>query len=135
MCPAGGLEGIESEDYFGEILMNIDDDTKRFIIYRLKWLGLYMGISLILLYLLPFPYDYISVFGLLILVNYLRARERIIKRYGGMDRIKGMFGSVSLPMADNNNQHRPLKYYCMNCGKEHNDVKCPSCGSKMKRVG
>ena len=135
MCLARGLEGIESEDYFGEILMNIDDDTKRFIIYRLKWLGLYMGISLILLYLLPFPYDYISVFGLLILVNYLRSRERIIKRYGGIDRIKSMFGSVSPPMADNNNQHRPLKYYCMNCGKDHNDVKCPSCGSKMKRVG
>ena len=38
--------------------MGIDDYTKRFIIHRLKWLGLYMGISLILLYLLPFPYDY-----------------------------------------------------------------------------
>jgi hypothetical protein len=115
--------------------MNIDDDTKRFIIHRLKWLGLYMGISLILLYLLPFPYDFISVLGLLILVNYLRARRSIIKRSGGMDRIKGMFGSVSPPMADNDHQHRPLRYYCMSCGKEHNDVTCPNCGSKMKRVG
>jgi hypothetical protein len=129
------LGGIESEDYFGEILMNIDDDTKRFIIYRLKWLGLYMGISLILLFLLRFPYDFISVLGLLVLVNYLRARRNIIKRYGGMSRIKDMFGSVSAPMADNNNQYRRLKYYCMNCGKEHNDIKCPNCGSKMKRVG
>jgi hypothetical protein len=129
------LGGIESEDYFGEILMNIDDDTKRFIIYRLKWLGLYMGISLILLFLLQFPYDFISVLGLLVLVNYLRARRNIIKRYGGMSRIKDMFGSVSAPMADNNNQYRRLKYYCMNCGKEHNDIKCPNCGSKMKRVG
>ena len=135
MCHASGLGGIESEDYFGEILMNIDDDTKRFIIYRLKWLGLYMGISLILLFLLPFPYDFISVLGLLVLVNYLRARRNIIKRYGGMGRIKDMFRSVSAPMADNSNKYRPLKYYCMNCGKEHNDVKCPNCESKMKRVG
>jgi hypothetical protein len=114
--------------------MNIDDDTKRFIIRRLKWLGIYMGISLILLYLLPFPYDFISVLGLLVLVNYLRARRNIIKRYGGLDRIKSMFGSVSPSMTDNVHQHRLLRYYCMNCRKEHNDVTCPNCGSKMKRV-
>jgi hypothetical protein len=114
--------------------MNIDDDSKRFIIHRIKWLGIYMGISLILLYLLPFPHDFISVLGLLVLVNYLRARRSIIKRYGGMDRIKGMFGSISSPMADNDHQHRPLTYYCMSCGKEHNEIACPNCGSKMKRV-
>ncbi len=116
--------------------MNIDDDTKRFIFHRLKWLGLYMGISFILLFVLPFPYDFISVLSLLVLVNYLRARRDIIRRYGGIDRIKGMFGSVSPPMVDSNNhQYRPLRYYCMNCGKEHNEVTCPNCGSKMKRVG
>src|SRR5918996_1903149 len=115
--------------------MNIDDETKRFIIRRLKWLGIYMGISLILLYLLPFPYDFISVIGLLALVNYLRARRSIIKRYGGLDRIKGMFGSVSPSLADNNiHQHRLLRYYCLSCRKEHNDVTCPNWGSKMKRV-
>jgi hypothetical protein len=116
--------------------MNIDDDTKRFIYHRLMWLGLYMGISFILLFVLPFPYDFISVLSLLVLVNYLRARRDIIRRHGGIDRIKGMFGSVSPPVADSNNhQYRPLRYYCMNCGKEHNEVTCPNCGSKMKRVG
>jgi hypothetical protein len=116
--------------------MNIDDDTKRFINHRLKWLGLYMGVSFLLLYLLPFPYDFFSVLSLLVLVNYLRARRDNIGRHGGVDRIKGMFGSVSPPMADNNNhQYRPLKYYCMNCGKEHSKITCPDCGSKMKRVG
>ncbi|HKG87762.1 MAG TPA: hypothetical protein VKA95_05500 [Nitrososphaeraceae archaeon] len=25
--------------------------------------------------------------------------------------------------------------YCMNCGKEHNEITCPNCGSKAKRVG
>lgn len=28
-----------------------------------------------------------------------------------------------------------LKYYCMNCGAQHNQNACPKCGSKMKRVG
>jgi hypothetical protein len=50
--------------------MNIDDDTKRFLIDRLKWFGLYMGIGLILIILLPFPYDFISVLGLFILINF-----------------------------------------------------------------
>jgi hypothetical protein len=111
--------------------MNIDDNTKRFIINRLKWLGFYMGVSLILLFLLPSPYDFISIFGLLILVNYLRMRS-IMKRYGGMGRIKDMFGSLSSPMSGNN---QGLKYYCMSCGKEHREIACPNCGSKTKRVG
>ncbi len=51
-----------------------------------------------------------------------------------MDRIKGMFDSISSSMADNDHQHRPLTYYCMSCGKEHNEIACPNCGSKMKRV-
>jgi hypothetical protein len=115
------------------MIMNIDDDTKRFIFHRLKWIGIYMGVSFILLFLLPFPYDFLSVLGLLILVNYLRARS-VMKRYEGMGRIKDMFGSISSPMAGNN-QQGPLKYYCMNCGKEHKEIACPNCGSKMKRAG
>ena len=112
--------------------MNIDDNIKRFIIDRLKWFGFYMGVSLILLFLLPFPYDIISVFGLFTLITYLRMRG-IMKRYGkGMDGIKDMFGSLSSSMSGNN---RGLKYYCMGCGKEHREIACPNCGSKMKRVG
>ena len=112
--------------------MNIDDNTKRFIIDRLKWIGFYMGLSFILLFLLPSPYDFISVIGLLVLVNYLRMRS-VIKRYRGTGRIKDMFGSISSPMSGNN--QRPLRYYCMGCGKEHRETACPYCGSKMKRVG
>ena len=110
--------------------MNGDDDTKRFIINRLKWLGIFMSISFILLFLLPYPYDFISVLGLLILVNFLRVRS-VMKRYGGMGRIKDLFRSTS----SDSNQYSRVKYYCMSCGKEHNDVACPSCGSKMKKVG
>jgi hypothetical protein len=55
-----------------------------------------------------------------------------MKRYGGMGRIKDMFGSLSSPMYGNN---QGLKYYCMSCGKEHREIACPNCGSKMKRVG
>jgi hypothetical protein len=51
--------------------------------------------------------------------------DNFIKRYGGIGGIKDMLGM----------QQRPLKYYCMGCGKEHREISCPNCGSKMKRVG
>ena len=113
--------------------MNIDENTKRFIFDRLKWLGIYFGIGLLLVLLLPFPYDFISVLGLFVLFNFLRGRS-ILKRYGGLSGIKDMLGSLSSSMS-NNNQQRSVKYYCMNCGKEHKEIACPNCGSKMKRVG
>ena len=112
--------------------MNIDSDTKRFFIRRLKWVVLYLGISLILVLVLPAPYDLISVFGLYILVNVLRVRG-IIKGYGGKGGIKDLFRSL-FPSTSDNDRSRPLKYYCMNCGKEHKEIACPICGSKMKRV-
>jgi len=110
--------------------MNIDEDTKRLIMYRLKCSGLFMGAGIILVFLLPFPLNFIFVLALFILVNFLRVRS-VMKRYGGIGRIKDMFGSLS----SDSNQYKPLKYYCMNCGKEHREIACPNCGSKMKRVG
>jgi hypothetical protein len=113
--------------------MNIDDDTKRFIIHRLKWSIIYVGIGVVLVLVLPFPYDLGSVLGLFILINFLRGR-RILKRYGGIGGIRDLFSSLSSSMPANS-QSSPLKYYCMSCGKEHNEIACPNCGSKMKRVG
>jgi hypothetical protein len=117
--------------------MNIDDDTKRSIIHRLKWSVLYVGIGVVLVLTLPFPYDLASVLGLFILINFLRSRS-ILKRYGRTGGIKDLFGSFgSFPSSSisRNGQSRPLKYYCMNCGKEHREIACPSCGYRMKRVG
>jgi hypothetical protein len=114
--------------------MNIDDDTKRFTIHRLKWSIIYVGIGLVLVLVLPFPYDFFSVIALFILINFLRDR-RILKGYGGTGGLKDLFGSLSSSMSSASNQSSPLKYYCMNCGKEHREIACPNCGSKMKRVG
>jgi hypothetical protein len=55
------------------------------------------------------------------------------KKYRGTGvGIKDMFSSLHPSMSGNN---KGLKYYCMNCGKEHREIACPDCGSKMKRVG
>jgi hypothetical protein len=111
--------------------MIIDDDTRRFIIHRMKWVTLFMGAGIILLFLLPFPLDFISITGLFVLTNYLRSRSEM-KRFGGMGGIRDLFGSLSSVF---NDDYRPLQYYCMRCGKEHKEITCPNCGSKMKRIG
>jgi hypothetical protein len=109
------------------------DDTNRFFIRQLKWSIIYVGIGIILVLVLPFPYDLASVLALFVLINFLRARS-ILKRHGGTGGIRDLLGSLSSSMS-RNDQSRPLKYYCMNCGKEHREIACPNCGSKMKRVG
>jgi hypothetical protein len=114
--------------------MNIDNDIKRFFIRRIKWIGLYLGICLILVLVLPIPYDLISIFGLYVLINLLRVRGIIFKGYGGEGGIKDLFRSM-FPSMSGNDRSNPLKYYCMNCGKENREIECPNCGSKMKRIG
>jgi hypothetical protein len=113
--------------------MNIDDDTKGSIFRRLKWSIIYVGIGIVLVFTLPFPYDFFSVLGLFILINLLRGRS-FLKRFGRTGGLRDLFNSLSSSMPASN-QSTPLKYYCMSCGKEHNEIACPDCGSKMKRVG
>jgi hypothetical protein len=114
--------------------MKIDDDTKLFFIRRIKWIVLYLGISLILVLILPAPYDLVSVFGLYTLVNLLRFRG-IIKGYRGTGGIKDLIGLLFPSISRTDQNESQLKYYCMNCGKEHREIKCTNCGSKMKRIG
>jgi hypothetical protein len=92
-----------------------------------------MGIGFILVFVLPSPYDLISVVGLFVLINFLRVRG-FMNRYGGISRLRDVLGSP-FSSTSGNDQRRPLRYYCMNCGKEHNEIACPDCGSKAKRVG
>ena len=108
--------------------MKIDDDTKLFFIRRIKWIVLYLGISLILVLILPAPYDLVSVFGLYIFVRF----RGINKGTGG---IKDLFGLLFPSVSGTIQNESQLKYYCMNCGKDHREIKCTKCGSKMKRIG
>jgi hypothetical protein len=50
--------------------------------------------------------------------------------------MKGWFRSLSSSStASMYSGYTTIKYYCMSCGKEHKEIACPNCGSKMKRVG
>jgi uncharacterized paraquat-inducible protein A len=99
---------------------------------QLGWLGIYLVIALVLFFLLPFPIDMILLFGLIVLITYFR-RMMIMRRHSGKGRKRDLFGLFTSSTSES--QRRQLKYFCMSCGKQHNDVECPICGSKMKKVG
>lgn len=112
-----------------------NNDTKHFVINQLKWIGIYMGIGLVIAALLPFPISFITALGVFIAMNIYR-RRKIIKKYGGYSRgIKNIFGWISSSSPTGREEYSPVKYYCMSCGNENKRVACPNCGSKMKRIG
>jgi hypothetical protein len=104
--------------------MSFGNNNKQIVINQLVWIGISFGVSIIISMLVPFPVSLIAIFGVFIMLN-LYMRRILIKRMGGAT-FGSMFGS---------NQNTPLKYYCMSCGTQHRHITCPSCGSKMKRVG
>jgi hypothetical protein len=109
------------------------NDDKQFLLYQLKWMGIYIGIGFAISLVLPFPISLVTALGAFLLLNFIRTR-RILKR-SGID-MKGLFRSLSSTSSPSMYGYTsPLKYYCMSCGKQHKEIACPNCGSKMKRVG
>jgi hypothetical protein len=107
------------------------NNSKQFILNQLLWIGISFGISLAISLLLPFPVSLAAIFGVFILLNmYMR---RIMLRRMSSAGAKGIFGSMSPIFSSNNSSS--LKYYCISCGTQHREIACPSCGSKMKKVG
>jgi hypothetical protein len=85
-------------------------------------MAIYIAIALAISFVVPFPFSFIAVIGaVLLLSSYIRKHQ-----LGKM----GLSGSSMFGGRGGYN-----KYYCMNCGTQHNQLECPKCGSKMKRVG
>ena len=104
-------------------------DNKSYLLYLLKWMGIYLGISLALSFMLRFPLSLIAFIGIFFLIQFARAYVR--NRKSGRMQLRGFFNPYSSSMFE----LKPVTYYCMNCGASHNQRECPKCGSKMKRLG
>jgi len=91
-------------------------------------MAIYIAIALAISFIVPFPYSFIAIIGTLLLVSYYIRRHQF--------RRIGLFGSSSMfgGSGYRSNSNSSLNYYCMNCGRKHNQSACPKCGSKMKRV-
>jgi hypothetical protein len=129
-----------------ECLKDMNDfDKRKLILDQLKWLAVYMGIAFVIAILLPFPVDWIVAISVFLLLSSYR-RKLLIKKLDAHHKDK--FATTNLkvikeffrfifhnPLTQSDDNYRRVKYFCMKCGKEHNEISCPKCGSKMKRVG
>lgn len=107
----------------------LDENTKRFMMQTLMWIGIYFGISLVVSFFLPFPYSLMVIIAVVIGLGFYR-RKRYFRGMGGSGQSGSYFGSMFGGQERNN-----VNYYCMNCGTKHNEAACPNCGSKLKKAG
>ena len=110
------------------------NNGKQFLLYQLKWMGMYVAIGFAISLILPFPVSLVAALGAFLFLNFLRTRS-MLKRTG-ID-MKEWFRSLRSSYSSSmyGGGYTPIKYYCMSCGKEHKEIACPNCDSKMKRVG
>ena len=111
---------------------------------QLKWMTVYLGISFIIMILLPFPIDLAIALLAFLLLSFYRRKLRLRKlgiefssKSSSIDirNIKEFFKSISFRASHSPDYgHRQIKYYCMRCDNEHREISCPKCGSKMKRI-
>lgn len=95
-------------------------NNKSFLYQQLKWIAIYFVISFIISIIVPFPYSLIVIVSIVLILSiYIRRREM------------ARFKVDNFSMFDSNK----VNYYCMMCDTKHNNLMCPKCGSKMKRVG
>src|SRR5919107_4779862 len=112
----------------------------------IAWFVIYITIGLAISFIVPFPLSLIVYIGIYLLLQTHRIKS-IQKRYSypetnsdkGNNNTKDkgysnkFFNSLSNTLFGDNqfspNGFQFLKFICMNCGKEHKDRACPSCGS------
>jgi hypothetical protein len=115
------------------------------------WFIIYIGIALVISIVVPFPISLILYIGIYLLLQTYRIKS-IQKRYyypTTMDKgdnnkknkrhSNKFFNSISNSLFGDNLysqfESQPLKFICMNCGKEHSGRSCPICGSTAVRLG
>ncbi|MDP9289630.1 MAG: hypothetical protein M3P08_15735 [Thermoproteota archaeon] len=102
-------------------------NNRKFILNQIIWLGISLGISIVISMILPFTISLVAIIAIFILLNVYIRRIMMRRMCAGRSIGTGLFGFGSGGSS--------LKYYCINCGTQHNQAACPKCGSKMKRVG
>jgi hypothetical protein len=106
----------------------------------LSWLLVSLAAVVILTLALPFPVSFVASLLAIIALNLIRANMALKK--AGMGGIKSWYKSYSSLPSDrgwdknaDDHLYKPVRFSCMSCGNEHNNVECPICGSKAVRAG
>ena len=97
-------------------------NNKNFILQQLKWISIYFAISIVISFIIQSADSIIVIIPVVLFLSfYIRRRE--MRKFGGGVENFSMFNS------------NKINYYCMVCGTKHDNLMCPKCGSKMKRIG
>jgi hypothetical protein len=130
-------------------MSNIDsnnDNNKNKLIQNNRWIWLiaYIGIGLVISFILPFSISFVIALLVFFLLNAVRMHIAL-RRQGVARGIKGLYKSMSSSSggSSNNNStfgggslgYSPIKFHCINCGYEHRENACPKCSSKAVRAG
>jgi hypothetical protein len=109
-------------------------------------LVIYTTIGLAIIWIFPFPADFVILALILILVNLYRKKaifgriprsnEHHVKGWRGLFESLFLFQSMGSSSTYSSGVRGDglVKYYCMSCGIENNGIACSRCGSKMKRA-
>jgi hypothetical protein len=111
--------------------INLDDNSKRYLSYQIKWFGIFIVVGLFLLIFLPFHISFFVYLTVFLIINFVRTRLKLKKMGISM---KSLFKQSS-SIIDSSRHTTTVRYYCMSCGKEHREIACPKCGSNMKKIG
>ena len=85
-------------------------------------MAIYVAIALGISFVVPFPFSFVAIIGAVLLLSlYVRKHQLGKMGLSGSSMFRGRGGYN--------------KYYCANCGAQHNQLACPKCGSKVKKVG
>jgi hypothetical protein len=132
-------------------LVKIEKDNNLNKINRpsIVWFVIYIGIALAISFTVPFPLSLILYTAIYLIFQTYRFKS-IRKRFYRAPDINQtnketknkdpnkFFNSLSNTLFGSNQSPQfgpqPLKFICMNCGKEHSDRTCPVCGSTAVRL-
>lgn len=96
-------------------------NTRNALIQSAKWTAIFFITGTLVAALVPFPYWLIVllaiILGTTLIIGTLSFRS-------WMESIDKNIDSGKII----------VKYFCMNCGLDHNESSCPNCGSRIKRV-
>jgi hypothetical protein len=106
----------------------VDNNTKKYVVETVIWVGIYFGVEFVISRLLPFPYSLIVIVLAVIALGIFRRRRQLRKAGRGSSQSSSYFGNMF-------GSQKGIHYYCMNCGTKHNQTSCPNCGSKLKKAG
>jgi len=113
--------------------------NRELFLYQLKWLGVFIVIGFIIIYLFEFPLDLIILIIAFVVINIYKTRI-MLKKLGilndsSVKDIRGFIKSLFRSPSSSVDGNTSVRYFCMSCGNEHREIAYPKCGSKMKRVG